>query len=273
MILRGLVTIIFGAIGCVIFGIVGSMGWPGYGAIVGAVTGLLIFTTMGCLISGFYADILPAERVNKGWNAGDILPHTLAKHCASGHGHFTIDLGVRHGHDIRRGGLMAMVRSNPYIEVICGTNPVKRTCVDPSMQWNEVFRIKIQPQNKVVKIALYDQDLFGVTQLGEVTLDVEQDIMARLPDRHRCPCCEGSGDKPFEGKHHWQDAQGEWHDEPHHSLCRPHKFKVERTGNDSIYSRNPLLEVTFEEVEHVEEALQGDDREREQFLKTYGTMA
>lgn len=264
MLLRGLVTVIFGAVGCVIFGIVGSMGWPGYGAIVGAVTGLLIFTTCGCMISGFYADVLPAEKLKKGFQPGDLLPHNLAKQCQGGHGHFTLDLTVRKGHDVNIGGLMAMVRSSPYIEVMCGSNPVKRTCVDPKMEWNETFRIKITPQNRVVKIALYDQDLFGVTQLGEVTLDIEGDIMERLPDRHNCSCVKG----PVEGswKHDIQDPD-------RLKFCRPHKFKIERGGSQSIVSRNPLLEVAFQEVQDHEDPLQGDDEERQHFMKTYGTLA
>lgn len=270
VLLRGLVTAIFGGVGCVIFGIVGSMGWPGYGAIVGALTGLLLFTVFGCFISGFYGDVFSAEKVHKSLHAGHILPHSVAKNFNQGHGHFTLDVTVVQSHDVTVGGVMAMVRSNPYVEVHCGSNPVKRTCVDPAMKWNETFRLKVGPHDAVVKLSLYDQDLFGVTELGEVTLDIERDIMARLPDRHPCECVRVPADKTLNFDFAKFNHSFERND-PRFQCCRPHKFKIGLDSN-SIVSKKPMLELAFEEVQYNEESRFITSDDHSPLLKTYGTM-
>lgn len=239
------VIFIFGALGCVIFGIVGSMAWPGAGAIIGAITGLLIFAIIGCFVSRLlpgYNDVFSPERMHKGWHAGDILPHSAAKYMTDGkaHGAFTLDVTVRMAHQVTIGGMMAVVRSAPYVEVHCGSNPVKRTCVDPNMQWNETFRLKISPHDEMIKLILFNQDLFGEKVLGQVTMELEHDVMPRL--MHECVCNKEPGDKAdFNYKCPKNDPP---------ELCRPHKFRIERGGSNSIISKTPTLEVAFFEVPH-----------------------
>mmetsp|Transcript_121169 Transcript_121169/g.354136 ORF Transcript_121169/g.354136 Transcript_121169/m.354136 type:complete len:297 (-) Transcript_121169:8-898(-) len=191
--LRGLTTLFVAVMGMLLFGMVGSLAYPGAGALVGAIAGLLVCLALGCCLTGFWRDLLPSNTSTFG--AEQILPHALAVQIGS-HGHFDLVVTVHEAQDVEVQGRMPWMRPEIYIEVACGSNPVKRTCVKTDGKFNEQFKLKITPSDDYIIARVKDQDVFGARDVGYVCVDVQRDVVdAGFPWQKRFAIEAGENDK------------------------------------------------------------------------------
>lgn len=181
--IMGIVTPIFkgaavGAVsfvGMMAFGMVGSLAYPraGIGAICGALIGLVFWGCIGILASGLYREFVPKDLAKYGVAA--LLPKPLTAQFGE-HGDFTLILTVQEVRNVRVRGLMPWANADMYVEVECGVNPIKRTCVKADGVFNEQFRIQVNSLDDSILLRLKDQDVFGSTDIGYVCLNIENDI-------------------------------------------------------------------------------------------------
>mmetsp|Transcript_102379 Transcript_102379/g.285261 ORF Transcript_102379/g.285261 Transcript_102379/m.285261 type:complete len:298 (-) Transcript_102379:103-996(-) len=191
--LRGLTTLLIGILGMLLCGMVGSLAYPGTGAIVGSIVGVLVCLAFGCCVTGFWRDLLPSNTSTFG--AEQLLPHALAVQIG-GHGHFDLVLTVHEATGVEVQGRMPWMKAETYIEVVCGSNPVKRTCVNADGKFNEQFKLKITPSDDILVVRLKDQDVFGARDVGYVCVDIQKDIIdAGFPWQKRFTIEAGEHDK------------------------------------------------------------------------------
>lgn len=166
--LRTLGVIVIGVGGCMLFGMIGSMTYPGVGAILGAVFGFVLFMCVGCIVLGKYKDIVRG--------GGDIfdLPDIICEHPA-----FTLMITVHNCTSVAEEQLCGMGggKADTFVQIRCGVNPPKSTCVRDDGKWNETFRLNVRSKDKSVICELLDQNVFGDGRIGQVTLDIDDDII------------------------------------------------------------------------------------------------
>lgn len=173
-ILRGLTTLFVGLLGMLLCGMVGSLAYPGAGALIGASLGLLVCMVLGGCLTGFWRDLLPNNTSTFG--AEQILPHALAVQIGS-HGHFDLVITVHEASDVEVQGRMPWMPPELYAEVVCGANPVKRTCVKTDGKFNEQFKLKVTPSDGFLVVKIKDQDVFGSRDVGYVCVDIQKDVV------------------------------------------------------------------------------------------------
>lgn len=183
--IRGLATIFVTGLGMMLSANVGALAYPvgGVGAVIGTIAGGLIFLVIGCCMSGFWRDWLPSEQ-HGGLTA--MLPHAVAVQLG-GHGNFKLIITVHEVKNIRVQGRMPWSSPNLYVEIECGNNPVKRTCVKQDMQWGEQFKMQVTALDRSIFVNLKDQEVFGSATVGYVCVDIQNQILAPL-DGIPFPC-------------------------------------------------------------------------------------
>lgn len=168
--LRTLGVIVIGIGGCLLFGMIGSMTYPGVGAILGSVFGFALFLIIGCIVMGKYKDIVRG--------GGDLfdLPDVISEHPA-----FTLFITIHRVTSVEDEKLCGIGagKQDAFVQVKCGVNPVKSTCVKEDGMWNETFRLNVRSKDKSIVLLLMDQNVFGDGKLGQVTLDIDDDIIDR----------------------------------------------------------------------------------------------
>lgn len=65
-----------------------------------------------------------------------------------------------------------------YVEVQCGSNPAKATCVKKDGKFNEQFRVRVSVIDKYIMFVIKDQDIFGSSEIGHVAVDIEHHILS-----------------------------------------------------------------------------------------------
>lgn len=198
---KGLVTIFVAAVGMFMFAVVGSLAYPmsAVGAVVGAVSGLLICGILGICITGLWREV-PVFKDTKTFGANTILPHALAVQIGS-HGAFDMIVTVHETVGVEVQGSLPFSRSNIFVEIECGSNPVKRTCVKSDAIFNEQFKLQIEPQDETVLVRLKDQDVFGTFSVGYTSINISRDIIEKgFPDRQEFPISAGENDRLRFGK-------------------------------------------------------------------------
>lgn len=168
--LRTLGVIAIGVGGCMLFAMIGSMSYPGVGAILGAVFGFALFSCIGFVVLGKYKDV-----VRGGSDLID-LPG-----FASEHSPFVLIITVHRVTAIDEEKLCGVGAGSrdTFVQVKCGINPPKSTCVKTDGVWNESFKMNVRRKDKSVMVVLLDQNIFGDSVLGQVTLDIDDDIVDR----------------------------------------------------------------------------------------------
>merc|ERR1719324_2018511 len=160
---------IVGVVGCLLCAMVGSMTYPGIGALIGAASGLAVFTCFGCLIFGTWRDCVPQVGVDA------FVPSAVARSFGA-HGEFSLILTVH-----RIEGLQVIGRlfgkPDTYVVVQCGHNPRKNTCVKPNNIFEEQFKLNVKATDKVINLFILDQDFFGSTNVARVSVDIQDDII------------------------------------------------------------------------------------------------
>lgn len=176
--IKAIIAIGIGILGCFLFGVLGSMTYPGVGAIAGAGIGFLLFTFIGCCALGVYKDLLPKP---ENFDTAALVP-SFVNQAMGKHGKFTLIVTVHKATDVSTmKGLNPFGSPDVYVTVESGNNPPKATCVKKSSnpEFNEQFKLLVQPNHKSVVVRLMDQDVFGSDDVGYVTVDIDQDIIGR----------------------------------------------------------------------------------------------
>lgn len=192
---RGLATVAVGGIGCFLFSTVGSLSYPPHGALVGAVLGLLGFSLIGCCITGFWRDLFVFDAVRSRDASFALLPSPLQA-AITGHGPVSLIVTVHEAVGVHVTG-RALTSPDLYVEVDCGVNPTKRTCVSRTGVFNEQFRLQVDAPDKTMLFVVKDQDIFGSSNVGFVSLDIRRQILEAeppFPQREAFPLDAGEGD-------------------------------------------------------------------------------
>lgn len=173
-----LATFFLAFVGMLTFGMIGSLAYPqaGMGAIFGALIGFTFFFILGFLMTGAYNQFLPKYQQKYGLLG--LLPSWLVAWWPSvEHGNFTLILTVHEVKNVSVRGLAPWSWADLYVEIECGVNPVKRTCVKADGKFNEQFRLQIQALDDSIMLRLKDQDVFGSTDIGYVCVSISHHII------------------------------------------------------------------------------------------------
>mmetsp|Transcript_41925 Transcript_41925/g.96204 ORF Transcript_41925/g.96204 Transcript_41925/m.96204 type:complete len:281 (+) Transcript_41925:95-937(+) len=175
-IVKGVGVLVVTFAGMMLFGMVGSLAYPqgGVGAILGSILGILVCGCFGTCMSGLYMEFLPRDA--RRYGASAYLPEKVLAMGAD-HGDVTIVVTVHSIQDLHIKGLLPWASPDIYVEVQCGTNPPKRTCVKPDRIFNEKFRLNIKALDDSIQLRVKDQDLFGSASVGFVLLSVTKDVL------------------------------------------------------------------------------------------------
>jgi len=169
------VTLAVGIMGAYLFGMIGSMSYPGVGAIGGALIGFVFFGFLTCCLVGAYKDCLPD--INAMFDGTALVPPIIS-HAVCKHGKFTLIVTVHRLEGMQgMGGLFPWSNPDTYVSIECGHNPIKRTCVKNNLKYEEQFRLTITPKDEHIVIKALDQDIFGAQLLGYLNLDVDEDVI------------------------------------------------------------------------------------------------
>jgi len=93
------------------------------------------------------------------------------------HGDLTVVITVHRVEHLKVKGLLPWQPADLYLEIDCGENPTKTTCVRHDHKFEEQFRISVRALDEEILIKVKDQDIFGSTDVGYVTVDVIKDII------------------------------------------------------------------------------------------------
>lgn len=176
--IKAVVVVGIGLLGCFLFGIIGSMTYPGIGAIAGAGIGFLLFTLIGCCALGVYKDFAPKpDQIDSTKFVPSFVTVAMGKHPS-----FTLIVTVHKAVDVSATkGLNPFSSPDTYVTVESGSNPAKATCVKRGSrpEFNEQFKFLVAPENKSVVVKVMDQDVFSSDVLGYVSVDIDEDIIGR----------------------------------------------------------------------------------------------
>lgn len=192
LLMKGLATLVFAVAGCFLFGMLGSMAMPGPGAIIGALIGFVAFGLIACCAMGLWKEMVP--EVGDAIDVTAVVPNGLVNALAD-HGKFTMIVTVHKIENINAfSGFLPWQNPDLYVSVECKKNPAKRTCVNKKGVFDEQFRIQVTPDIKDITVKLFDQDIFGQDELGNVCIDIDGDIVqAGFPQEKRFKLEMGGG--------------------------------------------------------------------------------
>eukprot|EP00927_Polykrikos_kofoidii_P067436 TRINITY_DN62933_c0_g1_i1.p1 TRINITY_DN62933_c0_g1~~TRINITY_DN62933_c0_g1_i1.p1 ORF type:complete len:281 (+),score=43.84 TRINITY_DN62933_c0_g1_i1:163-1005(+) len=206
--LRALGTLLICIGGLLLSSTVGSLAYPigGVGALFGGALGGMLFLCIGCCVTGFWKDTcrnsLPTSKSLEAMVQRGLAP------VAEGRSDFTLILTIHKAENV---GVQGRLWQQPdlYVEVSCGNNPVKRTCVKRDGHFNEQFKLHVRSSDHCLTLKVLDQNMFGSTGCGFIALDIQDDIIAKGFPKNRqhpldadtddalkfSPRASGSGDK------------------------------------------------------------------------------
>lgn len=177
-VVKTVVFLLFAFLGMFGFAMIGSLAYPvgGVGAIGGAIGGVLVGGCFGCMFTGLCWDMVPDEMTKYG--VGYYLPGPLQQIAgAVTHGDFTVIITVHRVEHLKVKGLLPWQPADLYLEIDCGENPTKTTCVRHDHKFDEQFRISVRALDDAILIKVKDQDIFGSTDVGYVSVDVIKEII------------------------------------------------------------------------------------------------
>lgn len=182
---QGLFTLVLAVLGMIVVSIIGSLAYPvgGVGAILGLLIGGVVFGLIGCFMSGLWRQLFIGYRLPV---LGSLLPQNVAAAMGS-HGDFTLIVTIHEVKNLEvRGYLPWIMKPDIYVQIDCGKNPPKRTCVKRNCQYNEQFKLEVNAADDTIMLWVLDQDVFGSDKIGYVALNIQKDIIeAGFPARQR----------------------------------------------------------------------------------------
>lgn len=194
---RILVTVFVAGMGMFLCGVIGSLAYPiaGVGAIFGSIIGFILFLCFGCCLTGAWRDFGPKDTRTFEGQMKALMPHALALN-AGFHGKFQMIVTIHEVKNVHMQFKLPWSRMDTYVELECGKNPVKRTCVKMDGIFNEQFKIEVRAVDESVLFRVRNQDVFGSTDLGYACVDIQHDIIDKsFPCAQEYPIEAGAGDK------------------------------------------------------------------------------
>jgi len=172
---KALIVVAIAVTGATTCAIVGALAYPvgGVGAVVGAISGFVVFGCLSFCISGAWRYAMPKDVQTYGLKA--LQPEFLQR--ITNRAPFTIIVTIHEVKDLRVKGLMPWTRPDMYVEITCGLNPPKRSCVRHDGNFNEQFALMVEPLDESILVQIKDQDVFGSTDIGYVAIDIPKDII------------------------------------------------------------------------------------------------
>lgn len=174
---KGGVVVLVTLLGVFTFSMVGSLAYPigGEGAIGGAVIGFIVCGVVSLCATGAVWWLVPDAATH--FNVLSLLPSTLAGAMGE-HGDFTVVVTVHESQNLKVKGLLPWNTADTYVEIACGLNPIKATCVRKDGKFNEQFRFRVNVNDKYMILKVKDQDIFGSTDIGYVSIDIKKHILS-----------------------------------------------------------------------------------------------
>lgn len=209
---RALTTIFLTGAGTMLCTTVGTLAYPvgGVGAVLGAVGGFFSFLLIGCCTTSLWRE-MPFLKRQHGQAAigGGMFEGLLS---VNAHPKLKLLLTLHRVENVHVQGRM-MSNANLYCEVVCGTNPLKKTCVNQDGIFNESFKLEVRPQDENIAIKFKDQEVFGSGSVGYALIDVDDDIWepvgggAKFPKHKKIAIQAEEGDSlSFHNKTREKDA-------------------------------------------------------------------
>jgi len=174
--MRGLATLFLVSISFTLCGTVGSLAYPegGIGAVVGSLVGASVSLIVGCCATGLWKSFVPED--TRTFGVGALLPHSLAVQIGS-HGDFDLVVTIHEASGIAVQGHMPWSRSNSFVELQCGGNPVKRTCVKSDGKFNEQFKFRVTAHDQGIMMKVMEQEMVGAASVGYTYVDIQRDVI------------------------------------------------------------------------------------------------
>jgi len=153
---------------CILFAFLGSMSYPGVGAVIGGLIGFLLGLVIGFFACGKYKEVL--ETADDMVDAQHFIPEVFHERLF-GHQRFTLYVTVHRieGAATNRGFFGG---SDFFIRMVCGRNPPKTTCVRDSGVWNETFKLTVEAQDSSVTFEVIDQNTLIDTKVASVAVPI-----------------------------------------------------------------------------------------------------
>lgn len=180
---KGLGTVFVAGIGVMLSATLCSLAYPepaGVGAIGGGIAGALVFGLLGCCATGLWSDLFSFDINAK----PSFIPHSV--YSAVGvHGDFKLILTVKSVDDfVQVNNRFLGSRPQLFVEVECGDNPIKQTCVNSSGHFEEQFKLDVKASDSSLVLYVKDQGLFGANVIGYVSLDIQKEIVDQNEPDH-----------------------------------------------------------------------------------------
>eukprot|EP00929_Paragymnodinium_shiwhaense_P063981 TRINITY_DN32016_c0_g1_i1.p1 TRINITY_DN32016_c0_g1~~TRINITY_DN32016_c0_g1_i1.p1 ORF type:complete len:316 (+),score=58.95 TRINITY_DN32016_c0_g1_i1:202-1149(+) len=192
--LQGFGTLFVAGLGLMIGTTVGSLVYPSppaVGAVGGGVLFFLIFMVIGCLATGFWETLIPAEGTGEKLFSA-LLPQGIAEDVG-GHGGFDVIITIHEMRNVQVNNRL-FTRPEYFAEIECDGNPTKATIVKTKgfldkgpVVFNEQFRVRISPFCTNVIFVIRDQQLFSATAVAWVNVDVKEKILAQTTKEKAFP--------------------------------------------------------------------------------------
>lgn len=153
---------------CVLFAFLGSMSYPGIGAVFGGIIGFLLGMVIGFFACGKYKEVM--QSADDIIDAQDFIPEVFHEGLF-GHQRFTLYVTVHRieGAAAKRGFFGG---SDFFIRMLCGRNPPKTTCVREAGVWNETFKLTVEAQDSSVTFEVIDQNTLIDTKVASVAVPI-----------------------------------------------------------------------------------------------------
>jgi hypothetical protein len=154
---------------CILFAFLGSMTYPGLGAVIGGLIGFALGLVIGFFACGKAKECL--DTADDVFDVSHFLPEASHERLF-GHQRFTLYVTVHRIEGAAAKGSF-FGGSDFYIKTACGRNPSKTTCVRESGVWNETFKLTIEAQDSSVIFEVIDQNTLIDTKVASVAVPIE----------------------------------------------------------------------------------------------------
>jgi hypothetical protein len=147
------------------------------GAFVGVVVGLIL----AVFCTGDFGAAVDAGE-DKIRNVTEPLVPRFAREVTFGHDYFSVLVTV---HNVRTmaDDLMTLktTQFDAFVEVNCGDNPVKSTCISDDCDFEETFKFRVRPRDTTIDFALKDQELLHDDVVGVCHVPISEILHKGFP--------------------------------------------------------------------------------------------
>lgn len=152
---------------CVLFAFLGSMTYPGLGAVAGGLIGFFLGLVIGFFACGKYKEVVDA--IDDVVDTQHFVPEFMHE-GTFGHQRFTLYVTIHEMMPPPKRNWMGLSGTDNFIRIVCGRNPPKTTCVRENGVWNETFKLTVEAQDTSVTFEVIDQNTLIDTKVASVAV-------------------------------------------------------------------------------------------------------